>query len=1633
MDKLHIFVLLFFTALPAFAQVDYTANDAVTPYDGGFRPGLNSGEYPGFSDELLGDLAAGNALIGNKGVGAKALRPGLFESFTEQYGVDSRVETFEHYLDLGIEDNTVIVGFPGATHQDLNFYCPAVQSQMFANMYEPIWDDGSDGTPYNENNYYAAYLWEVVNTYQGYVKFWEIWNEPGFDYTGNKGFLPPGAPGNWWENNPEPCDYKLRAPIFHYVRLLRISWEIIKSIDETAYVAVSGTGYPSFLDAILRNTDNPLDGSVTEEFPLGGGAYFDVFGFHFYPHFDNSLREYDDEIQDFVNFRHSDAAAQGVNFNRNLYQDVLDEYGYDGATYPEKLWTITECNLPRVPYGDFIGSDEAQRNFMIKTYVECVVQDFVQLDVYKIAEDKTDETATYEFDLMGLYYKLSIEDGYFNEPTDGGIALRTATDLLFEKEYDAERTAALALPDDVAGAAFADANGAFTYVLWAKTTIDMSEEASATYSFPAAWNMGTAVKRLWNFGATSVTEIIDGENIALTGAPIFLTEQIFSADNLSGCAPLQIQFSDLSAGSAVTWEWDFTGDGAPITSSVQNPQITFFIPGCYTATMQAYGADGTLTAMQTQEIEVFEPTESAFTYAVNGPAIDFFNQASINTQTFHWDFGDGNTSNEPTPQHVYFTAGEYTVTLTTSNQCAPATSTQTVSVNPPSIYYVDYSANDLVPTATGNFRVGYNFGYYPGWTDEDLANIAAGNPAENIEGIGARTVRTWLGEFFVNFWGYDVRSSAFAHYADLGITDATLTLDFPSDASKDLTEYCPGDNSALFKNLYHEIWDDGTDGTPINDENPYAVYVYNMVQTYGEHVKYWEIMNSPDFDLTGETGYLPPGEPNNWWDNNPEPCDYTLRAPIYHYIRTLRISYEIIKYLQPDDYVAVSGIGFPSFLDAVLRNTDNPADGSVAPGFERGGGAYFDVLGIKSFPHFDGTTSYFNLDIGGFAYERHSDKAANGIAGGKEQFTAVLENYGYGTTYPAKEWIIAEANVPRLQFDEFLGGEVVQRNWIMKAYVAAVKNDIRQLNIFNLTERAAESAATTPFDVMGLYQNMNAAAVGEQVVNLEGIALRTTSALLYGRSYDAARTAEMALPEEADGAAFQDASGDYVYVLWAKTDTDMSEANTAMYSFPAAFGLTEVYKRIWNYGATDATESIAPTDIALTASPIFLTASENVLQAPTAAFSADMQTGCPGATVQFSDNSVGEEISYFWEFAGGTPATSTAANPTVTYDASGNFAVSLTVTNAVNSHTVTAQDYVEITPAPVANFGADIDGAWAQFTNGSTAADFFEWNFGDSDFIGNGNTPQHFYFANGTYEVTLIAYNDCFSDTTTQTIVIAAAPTPEFTFGATGDCATSSVAFFNNTYSSPESFLWEFEEGNPALSDEMSPQVVFPQGGVYTVTLTATNEFGSNTTTQEVFVPGNSLEYYSGTLCDGESAEVEGVIFDSENLSGTVVLQGVNGCDSMLQVSFALAENYEIDLVEVIAAGESFTVGNSVFTETGEYSVLLQSVAQCDSLVNLDLTVLTSTAEIALEKFAFSVSPNPFAETTAVRFSLPEAGIVSLTLTDVFGQTVRDIYADELFAAGERVVVFEEELAAGVYFFRLRVGEEEVVLRVVRV
>lgn len=517
-----LFVLGCFFQLSA--QVNFTALDkgSIHPYPHPYLYGINSGSFDNtWDDKSLADLAAGNPARNVEGVGAKSFRPPLPGYFLDFWGYDIRIAEFQHYQTLGVRDNAIILGWPVEAERDkMKYNGCADESRMFANMYEPIWDNGENGTPVNDNNYYALYVYKVVSRYKGFAKFWEIMNEPDYDVT-SSAWLDRGQAGNWWENNPNPCALlNMKAPIYSYVRMLRISYEIIKTLDPSAYICTGGLGIPSFLDAVLRNTDNPVDGSVTPEYPHAGGAYFDVLSFHSYPLF--KLATWSNEINGFKYERHTDKAIEVFIRDKNTMDSVLNLYGFNDQQYPKKLFICSENNVSRKQTGTYIGSDIAQLNFTMKAQVACQKNDILQHYLFNIAENKDWNESNDQFQYMGMYSNimgkgpLGNNGQYLATKTDAGRGLTVIATQLLDYRYDEALTNALQLPNNIDGAAFKNSLNNTAFVLWAKTTIDQSEEAYATYNFPAGVSMPAQFKKYsWN----GVEEDISTSNVILNGTP----------------------------------------------------------------------------------------------------------------------------------------------------------------------------------------------------------------------------------------------------------------------------------------------------------------------------------------------------------------------------------------------------------------------------------------------------------------------------------------------------------------------------------------------------------------------------------------------------------------------------------------------------------------------------------------------------------------------------------------------------------------------------------------------------------------------------------------------------------------------------------------------------------------------------------------------------------------------------------------------------------------------------------------------------------------------------------------------------------------------------------------------------------
>ncbi|WNV76401.1 PKD domain-containing protein [Geodermatophilus sp. DSM 44513] len=189
--------------------------------------------------------------------------------------------------------------------------------------------------------------------------------------------------------------------------------------------------------------------------------------------------------------------------------------------------------------------------------------------------------------------------------------------------------------------------------------------------------------------AVSADQVADHFSIGTTGQPVNAAP---TAAFTSSVADLGASFdasgSADSDGTVAGYAWDF-GDGT--TGTGATAQHTYAAAGTYTVTLTVTD-DAGATAQQTGTVTVTDPPNAVPTASFTASVADLEASFDASGSTdpdgtvagYAWDFGDGATGTGATAQHTYAAAGEYTVTLTvTDDDGATASSSRVVAATDP--------------------------------------------------------------------------------------------------------------------------------------------------------------------------------------------------------------------------------------------------------------------------------------------------------------------------------------------------------------------------------------------------------------------------------------------------------------------------------------------------------------------------------------------------------------------------------------------------------------------------------------------------------------------------------------------------------------------------------------------------------------------------------------------------------------------------------------------------------------------------------------------------------------------------------------------------------------------------------------
>ena len=162
---------------------------------------------------------------------------------------------------------------------------------------------------------------------------------------------------------------------------------------------------------------------------------------------------------------------------------------------------------------------------------------------------------------------------------------------------------------------------------------------------------------------------------------------------------------------------------------------------------------------------------------------------------------------------------------------------------------------------------------------------------------------------------------------------------------------------------------------------------------------------------------------------------------------------------------------------------------------------------------------------------------------------------------------------------------------------------------------------------------------------------------------------------------------------------------------------------------------------------------------PAVSLVAEMNVQASGADVSFNVIvSGGSDYSYAWSF-GENNATSSDTAPSYTYSASGDYIVSVLVTDAAGN-TVTATDTIRVVIQPLAAFTLNQTDLTVALTNTSKQGFgnlTYLWDFGDSS-SSTVENPSHTYNTAGTYTITLVTTDSIGNEVTANQVITVSSP-----------------------------------------------------------------------------------------------------------------------------------------------------------------------------------------------------------------------------------------------------------------------------------
>ncbi len=1021
-----------------------------------------------------------------------------------------------------------------------------------------------------------------------------------------------------------------------------------------------------------------------------------------------------------------------------------------------------------------------------------------------------------------------------------------------------------------------------------------SQNPNYTYSAANSYNVTLTVTD--NSGCTASTT----QSVSVLSTP----SVNFSAPVVTGCAPLNVAFSNTTSGAS-TYSWNF-GDGSP-TSSTSAPSHIYNSSGTYTVILTASNSGCTATSTQTNYVTVNASPIASFsspTPVCLGDVAAFTNSSLPNGTTisgYSWNFGDASAPSTSTnPTHTYLSASTFNVVLTASSASCSDDTTIAITISPaPVVNFATTTTTGCAPmsvaftnTTTGSPTYSWNFG-----DGSPLSTTTAPTHVYSTSGSYTVTLIATSGTCKDTL----IRTS----YIQVGVS--------PLASFSSVASVCLGD-SIRFTNAstgtitsYTWDFDDGTIVTTATGNNQSHLY-----STAGSYNVYLTVLANGCPDDTTITVNVSPGPVVNFSSSSLTGCgslttnftNTTTSTPVYSWnfgdgSSLSSTSNPSHTYNSTGTYTVTLIATQGTCADTLIRTNyitvyNRPTSSFSTASVCLGDSVRFTNLSVGNGDPLTGVT--WNYGDGNSSTTTGAHLYA--LAGTYNvTLTATTANCSDDTTISVtvSPGPIANFSTTSLSGCGSLAASFVNTTSGSPTYT------------WNFGDGTATSSAANPthtYTTSGTYSVSLIASQGSCIDTL----VRTNYITIYNSPLSSFSTTSVCIGDSVRFTNLSNGNGEPITnYTWNYGDGNFSSQISQSHYYTAA-GTYNVLLSIITAHCVD------DTTIAVTVSP-----------GPVVNFSTPTLSNCGPLTASFANTTTGSP-TFTWDFGDGT-STSSAATPTHTYTTAGSYSISLIASQGTCADTLIRTNYITIYNAPLSSFSTSsvCIGDTVHFTNLSSGngepISNYTWNYGDGNFSSQISAP-HYYTTPGTYNVLLSIITPHCTDDTTITITVSAGPVVAFTPSATTFCGNQSVTFTNATSGSPI-YSWNFGDGSP-LTAAVSPVHQYAVPGTFTVSLIATQGSCADTLVQNALI-----NVYASPLSSFSTADV--CLYDSVRFSNLSTISG------------GIITSYDWDF------GDSFSsaaVSPSHFYSTpGIYNVNLNvSTANCSDDTTITVRVNANPA-----------------------------------------------------------------------------------------